>query len=54
MVSESESDDPEEYLNVKNNQNINDAGKKIILKKRNAIKRRAQRFRAKAIAERRF
>ena len=54
MVSELESDDPEEYLNVKNSQNIDDAGKKIILKKWNAIKRQAQRFRAKAIAERRF
>ena len=52
VVSESESDNPEEYLNVKNSQNINDAGKKIILKKRNAIKWRALRFHVKAIAER--
>lgn len=54
VVSESESDDPEEYLNVRSSQHINDAGKKIILKKRNAIKWQARRFRAKAIAERRF
>ena len=54
VVSESESEDPEEYLNLRNAQNINNAGKKIIMKKRGAIKWRARKFCAKAIAERRF
>ena len=52
VVSESESDDPEQYIGVKSV--MSKAGKTLVQKKRTAIKRRARRLRAKALAERRF
>ena len=45
VVSESESDDPEEYLNVTNSI---EARKKLVLKKRVAIRRRAKRLEVRA------
>ena len=50
IVSESESDDPEEYTRVTDP--LSDKGKSLIVKKRAAIQRRAQRLKAPAIAQR--
>ena len=52
IVSESESEDPEQYIGVKSI--MSEEGKTLVQKKRTAIKRRARRLRAKALAERRF
>ena len=52
IVSDQESDNPEDFLVVR--QPLNDAGKKLILKKRAAIRRKAKRDVKKKIAERRF
>ena len=52
IVSESESEDPEQYIGVKNV--MSEAGKLLVMKKRTAIKKRARRLRAKTLAERRF
>ena len=52
IVSESESDDPEQYIGVKSVSSA--AGRKLIHKKRVSIRRRARRMRAKLTAERRF
>ena len=52
IVSESDSEDPEQYVGVKSA--TSEAGKVLVQKKRMTIKRRAKRLRAKAVAERRF
>ena len=51
-VTDSESGDPEDYCGLKNV--LSETGRKLITKRRASIKRRAQRERAKAIAEQRF
>ena len=52
VVSESDSEDPEQYVGVKSV--MSEASKVLVRKKRITIKRRARRLRAKAVAERRF
>lgn len=52
VVSESESDNPEQYVGIKDV--MSQRGKAIVKKRRTAIRRRARRERAKALAERRF
>ena len=52
IVTDSESDDPECYTHLKDP--LSEAGKKIVVKQRAAIWSRAQRLKAKAIAEERF
>ena len=52
VVLESESDDPEQYVGVKHV--MSEAGKLIVKKKRRAIKQRARRERARALAEKHF
>lgn len=52
IVSESESDDPEEYVGV--SEPLSESGKALIAKKRKAIQRRSKRKQEKAIAERHF
>ena len=52
MVSESESDNPEVFAKLK--ETLSEQGRMLISKRRKAIRRRARRSRAKAIAERRL
>ena len=52
VESESESDNPEQYVGVKNV--TSEAGKLIVKKKWRAIKQRARREQARALAEKRF
>ena len=52
IVSESESDNPEEYIGVTNV--IGEAKTSLIVKKRAAIKRRARRMYTKTVTEKRF
>ena len=52
IVSDSESEDGEEYYGIKSVHS--EAGKALVRKKQLAIKRRAMRLKAKAIAEKRF
>lgn len=52
IVSELESDDPEEFLLVRDP--LDDAGKKLIMKKRAAIHTKAKREIKKKVAEKRF
>lgn len=52
IVSDMESDNPDEYIELQNP--LSDAGRLLILKRRRAIKRRASRMRAKAIANQKF
>lgn len=52
IVSESESDNPEQYTNIKDP--FTEQGRILISKRRQSIRRRARRLRAKAIAEQRF
>ena len=52
VVSESESDDPEVFAKLK--EPLSEQGRMLISKRRKAIRRRARRSRAKAIAERRL
>lgn len=52
VVTESESDDPDSYCGVTNI--LSESGKKLIQKKRKAIRRRAQRLKFKTILEQRF
>lgn len=52
IVTESESDDPDSYCGMTNI--LSESGKKLIQKKRKAIRRRAQRLKFKTISEQRF
>lgn len=52
VVTDSEADNPDDYVELNNV--VNESSRKLIAKRRKAIKRRAQRERAKAFAERRF
>lgn len=52
IVSESESDDPDAYLGIRDA--ASPEGKALIVKKRKAIRRRAKRRQEKVIAEKRF
>ena len=52
IVSDEDSDSPEEYLHVR--EPLDDAGRKLIMKKRTAIRRKAKRDIKKKIAERHF
>ena len=52
IVSESESDDPEDYVDFKEVRS--EKGKLLVQKKHHAIRRRAKRLSAKHIAEKRF
>ena len=51
-MTESESDDPDSYCGMTNI--LSESGKKLIQKKRKAIRRRAQRLKFKTISEQRF
>ena len=52
IVSESESDDPEKYVGLLNP--FSESAKSLVVKRRQQIRRRARRQKAKAVAERRF
>ena len=52
IVTDSESDNPEDYCGLKNV--LSETGRTFITKRRASIKRRAQRERARVIAEQRF
>ena len=52
VVTDSESDNPDDFVGLRSI--LSETGKQLISKRRKAIKRRAQRERARAIAERRF
>lgn len=52
IVTDSESDNPEDYIGLTDV--LSEAGKSLLCKRRAAIKRQAQRKKAKAVAEARF
>ena len=52
IVTESESDDPEVYVTLKNP--LSTVGRQLLVQKRTSIRRRARRKTAKAIAEQHF
>lgn len=54
IVTESESDDPEVYVTLKNPLSTVTVGRQLLVQKRTSIRRRARRKTAKAIAEQHF
>ena len=52
IVNESESDDPESYIGL--SEPFSESAKSLVVKRRDHIRRRARRQKAKAVAERHF